>query len=127
MPNNRKPTALHVIDGSFRPGRHAARTSEPQPTGSPVKPKYLKGKASRIWDEHVQIGHWLTAADSLALAAWCSLGAEMERKFADMPASRISQWRTLGAELGFLCASRSRINVNSASKAKEDPAEKYFA
>ncbi len=61
------------------------------------------------------IGYWLTAADSHALAIWCALSAEAERGVDKMLASRLTQWRTLGSELGFNGpSSRVRINVGNA-------------
>jgi hypothetical protein len=126
MPAHRKPTALHLVEGTVNVTRHADRVNEPQPTGKPVRPKFVKGRASKLWDEYAAIATWLTDADSHALALWCGLGAEMEKDLKNMTASRISQWRALGAELGFLCASRSRISVKSDGK-KQNAKDKFYA
>ncbi len=122
-----KPTFLHAVEGTTNVTRHKHRANEPKPDGVPVKPKFVKGKASKIWDEYVAIGYWLTSADSLVLAAWCGLAAEMEANLKDMTASRISQWRALGSELGFGPSSRTKINASHADKKTDNPADKFYA
>jgi hypothetical protein len=115
MPNHRKPTHLHLIEGTLNATRHKDRKDEPVLTGKPSKPKFLRGRASKLWDEYVAIGYWLTEADSHAFAIWCSLTAEAERGTAKMTASRLSQLRSYGGELGFSGpGNRSRINVGNA-------------
>ena len=133
MPKPRKPTDLHIVNGTYRPTEHADRADEPTPKGEPVRPKFLRGKAAAIWDHYAEVGYWLTEADSHALAMWSSLCVEMERGVSKMVASRIAQWRNLASELGFLPGSRSRINVGAAlgkPKGKDesgnDPAERHF-
>lgn len=47
-----KPAALHRLQGTFEPGRHAHREeAEPVPLGdlSPVPPDYLSPGAKRVW------------------------------------------------------------------------------
>ena len=114
MGRPRKPTHLHAVDGTYNVTKHADRVNEPQPAGALVKPKWLKGRAAKLWDEYSSIGYWLTAADSHSLATWCGLAAEISAGLKNVTSSRISQYRALGSELGFLCASRSRINVGNA-------------
>ena len=121
-----KPTQLHIVDGTYRPGRHAVQAeNEPQPEGALTKPKWLKGKPGRIWDDWAPKLDWLTEVDSPALALWCGLEAEVQADLLDMTASRISQWRTLASELGMMPAGRARIGA-SGKKKKADPTEQYF-
>lgn len=120
-----KSAALHVVNGTYEPGRHAARAEhEPEATGGLVKPKHLKGRASKIWDETARLLTWLAESDSAALALWCGLEAEVRAGIGDMTASRISQWRALAHELGLTPSGRARIGSERA-KAKDD-ADKYF-
>lgn len=122
----RKPTALHVVDGTYRADRHQAQSeNEPMPEGRLEKPNYLKGRASKIWDRRAAALTWLTEVDSDAFATWCKLQALIETDFEDLPASMISQWRTLTSELGMVPAGRARIGASSGKK-KTDPTEKYF-
>ena len=121
-----KPTALHVVQGTLRSGRHAGRDDEIQPEGAPVKPTFLKGRAARIWTEYVRICFWLTAADSHVLAAWCALGAELERSVEKVPAARIAQWRGLGGDLGISPAARAKIGAAHRPKRPRTKTSEYF-
>ena len=110
----RKPTALHVVAGTFKPSRHGEiAANEPRPTGALQKPAYLKGKPGKVWDRIAIKLDWLTAADSDTLALWCGLQIEAETCLAEMTAARISQLRTLSAELGLTPAGRARIGAAS--------------
>src|SRR5688572_24345080 len=123
-----KPTHLHAVEATANATRHKDRKDEPRPTGKPVKPQFVKGKALKLWTEYVRIGFWLTEADSHALGLWCALGAEIEKDVERMTASRISQWRTLASELGFLPASRSRLNGGKEEDSKaQDPSAKFYS
>lgn len=97
------------------------------PDGTPVKPGFVKGKAKAIWDQYVVIAYWLTGADSHALGLWCCLTAEAEKGVDKMTAARITQWRTLAAELGFLPASRTRIKSGKTKDTTADPTSKFYA
>ena len=116
MPRGRKPlpTLLRLVTGN--PGKRPLNKEEPKPKGKPVKPVFVKGKAAKLWTQYVQVGFWLTDADSHALGVWCALGAEIEKDVERMTASRISQWRALSSELGFLPASRSRLHVQENTR-----------
>jgi len=121
-----KPTELHVVQGTFRPGRHEEQAqNEPKPDGQLEKPKYLKGRAGRVWDRIAPKLDWLTEVDSDMLALWCGLQAEHESNLEDMPSSRISQMRTLAAELGLTASGRARIGASGKPKTV-DPTSKFF-
>lgn len=121
-----KPTVLHIVENTVNATRHSHRANEPVPEGRPVRPKWLKGRAAKIWDEYIVIGHWLTAAETPKFAVWCELTAETEGGVKHMENPRIAQWRALGSELGFDPASRTRLGGKS-KETKKDPAEKYFS
>ncbi len=122
-----KPASLHIVNGTFEPSRHAARAAEePIAAGSLAKPKHLKGRASKIWDEAAPLLTWLAEADSPTLALWCELEMEVRRSVADMTASRISQWRALASELGMTPSGRARIGTAKANAKEKDPRQKYF-
>src|SRR5690349_12037675 len=118
-----KPTHLHIVDGTLNATRHKDRKDEPQPTGRPEKPKGLKGLASQLWDKYSEIGYWLTAADSEALAIWCQLSALCQRSFKKLTPSMLAQHRAYGSILGFDPSSRTRIRPSKGSDKPEDPAE----
>jgi phage terminase small subunit len=121
-----KPTQLHVVAGSYRGDRHAGRTGEPKPDGRPEKPKTLRGRASKLWDQFIARMDWLTWADTPKAQMWCHLQAEYERDPDRMIAARIGQLRNLGSELGFDPAGRARLGKGKSGE-QEDPAAKYFA
>ncbi len=117
---------MHLVEGTTNVTRHKDRGNEPQPTGVPIKPKAVKGRASVIWDQYAEQAYWLTEVDSQKFAVWCKLSALIEKSVDKASAARISQWRGLGSELGFDPSSRSRIDAKKKSPKTKDPAEKYF-
>jgi phage terminase small subunit len=122
-----KPTALKIIQGN--PGKRPLNQHEPKPASGCAKPKFLKGRAARIWDEYApeleRIGI-LTAVDGHLFAAWCTLAAELEVQAGKMSAPRIAQMRMLAAAFGLDPSSRARLVVKPDETA-EDPAARYLA
>jgi phage terminase small subunit len=125
----RKPTVLKLIEGDRGRGRRPFNDAEPQPAAGCPKPKFLKGRAAKIWDDYApeleRIGV-LTAVDGHMFATWCVLAEEVERDAARMTASRIAQMRGLASSFGLDASSRSRLSVKDG-KPKDDPADRYFA
>lgn len=125
-----KPTALHVIEGTLHATRHRARAAAPEATGQPEKPKFLKGRASRLWDETAPLLVAMGVAkqlDAHVLAAWCCLMAEFEKDPKAMTASRISQMRALAGTLGMTPSDRARMGAsNGAGKQATSAAAKFF-
>lgn len=125
MSNRPLPSALKLVLGN--PGKRPLTEDEFKPSGEPIKPKWLKGIASKRWDElaPVLIGAGvLTAVDGDAFAAYCALAAELQRSKGAMVAARLAQMRAIGAEFGIGAASRSKLHVRGA--APKSPASKYF-
>ncbi|MEQ9642515.1 MAG: hypothetical protein RIM84_20980 [Alphaproteobacteria bacterium] len=118
-----KATALHLVEGTLNVTRHRARTSEPTAAGAPIRPTWLGTRAAKFWDEQAAIAWWLTGADSLKLAAWCALSAELSRGVGRMTAARLGQWRALGSELGFDPAGRARLGVVAPPRPPADGAD----
>ena len=122
-----KPTALKIIQGN--PGKRPLNQHEPKPASGCEKPKFLKGRAARIWDEYApeleRIGI-LTAVDGHLFAAWCILAAELEIQAGKMNVSRIAQMRMLAASFGLEPSSRARLVVKP-HETSEDPAARYLA
>jgi len=128
MPHTHTPTAILEAKGAFEKNPNRKRDAEPVADGEPIKPKHLKGAASRIWDEYcprlVKMG---TAyeVDSAALAAWCCLQAEFQKDPARMNSSRIAQMRAYEDRFGMNASARAKLGSSPANK-PTDPAEKYF-
>ncbi|MBN9529692.1 MAG: hypothetical protein J0H82_26030 [Alphaproteobacteria bacterium] len=120
-----KPTHLKLVQGNA--GRRPLPEGEPDPGGKPVKPKWLKGRGSALWDEVMQFAFWLSVADSYKLAAWCDRQAEFERDRRMWTAADRREHRSAGSELGLDPSSRSRMGTpRDDDKKKDDPAAKYF-
>ena len=51
MGRPRKPTEVLEALGAFAKNPNRRRGNQPAAEGVAVKPKYLKGRASRLWDE----------------------------------------------------------------------------
>ena len=123
-----KPTALKEVLGN--PGHRTISTNEPKPPqGVVLKPKFLKGRAAKIWDEYApslaKMGV-LTPVDAHQFALWCSLAAEFESGPERMTAARIAQMRAAASSFGLEPSSRSRLKTNGGEESK-DPADKYFS
>lgn len=75
----RKPTSLHLAEGTYRPDEHAERLKEPKPIGVPDKPEWLSQVASDHWDAVVPgliETRVATSADSASLAMMCHWWSE---------------------------------------------------
>jgi phage terminase small subunit len=116
-----KPVELRIIEGNK--SRRPLPDRAPTATGSPAKPKWLRGTGARLWAEYAPLLPWLGRVDSETLAAWCALSAEFQRNPENMNAARISQMRVLAAELGMTPSARTRLIAPHEPK---EPS-KYFA
>jgi len=127
MPGPRKPTAILEATGAFDKNPNRKRPLEPIAEGEALKPKYLKGLASRLWDEFIpkltKMGT-LKAVDGPGLATWCCLEAEFEEDPGRMTASRITQKRAYEERFGMSAGARAKISLEDGKSG--DPAEKYF-
>jgi phage terminase small subunit len=127
-----KPTHLKLVTGN--PGKRPLPEGAPEIGGDLAKPKYLKGKAARIWDDVVGTCVWFGPADVYAIGMFCSLQAEYERGPTKMIAARIAQLRAVRSELGLDPSSQSRLgamkgrrkNPDGEGEKAKDPAQKYF-
>lgn len=125
-----KPTHLKLVEGN--PGHRALPEDEPTVSGGPVRPKWLKGRPSGLWDEVLAFAYWLTIADSYKLAAWCDRQADFEKNRKAWTAADRREHRSLGSELGLDPSSRARMgnDLRGAGSGKEtkpkDVAAKYF-
>lgn len=67
------PNAIKLMEGTYREDRHGGAVHAPP--GTPVKPKWLEGLASEVWDERVnelsQVPGLLSEVDAPSLALYC--------------------------------------------------------
>lgn len=120
----RKPTATAVKLVTGNPGKRRLSNSEPAPKGRPSPPTPLRGRPLALWRRYVSRAWWLTDSDSPTAWLWVHLFAEAEQGVAEMTAARIAQLRSLGSELGFDPASRSRLA--GTPPRGSNPADRFF-
>lgn len=126
-----KPTHIKLVTGN--PGKRAISGAEEvqasEPGAAPARPKFLKGRAAKLWDEYApQLATLgvLTDVDAHMFATWCALAAELEKNPAAMTASRIAQMRALASSFGMDASARTRLGAGGAEKPKADPTAAYF-
>jgi P27 family predicted phage terminase small subunit len=83
------PIALKVIEGTYREDRHGGGVRAPD--GLPVKPNWLGGLASQVWDERIEemraIPGLLSTIDGPALATYCTAWQELHEANAEIEAN----------------------------------------
>lgn len=120
------PDSIKQIAGTIRPDRQREDVPIPQP-GEVVKPKVLKGRASKLWDEYapglIAMGT-VTWADVHILAEWCQLTAQWEKEKGEMQAALRTVRKALGTELGI--GAVSRVKAGTKKGKKKDAADEFF-
>lgn len=110
------PTHLKVVNGTFRADRDVVQDENRPPKG---RPKHLKGRAAKIWDEKLAEHPEWTEQQLEILETWCQLKAEVEKGVDQMPTPRIVEFRR---QTEFLLAPRGKID----DAKKQDPSARYF-
>lgn len=126
MARPRKPTAALELSGAFKkdPKRKAARASEPvvaAAIGPP--PNMLDGDSAAIWNELVQHGFWLTAADRTLLEIACRLFAMF--RVGSLDGGGISKLITALSKLGFSPTDRSRVQAPGSKEPEDNPYSEF--
>ena len=120
MPRPRKPTSLHVVQGTLRSSRHRDRQDEPEviePLGGP--PEGWRIEAKLLWAE---LSNYVPAgvarkADRVMFEVLLRLVAKMREGPEAMTPALAAQIRTACACFGMSPADRSRV---SAPRLPED-------
>jgi P27 family predicted phage terminase small subunit len=117
--HNRKPTALHVLDGTFRADRH--NDAEPKPTaGAPSCPTWLDREAKAEWRRIVpeleRLG-LLTVVDRAALTCYCQAWSELND--ATRVLKRAGRYQAVGED-GHLTPHPALAHQRAAWKAVKD-------
>lgn len=136
--NNRKPTALRVLQGTDRADRVPKNEPKPRPV-APKPPVWLDAAGKRAWKANAPLLErlgLLTEADGNAFGAFCEAfsryvaavkrlrvavksGVSELRPFESSVERALHDVRQLGAEFGWSPGSRSRLNVPEASGDEE--------
>jgi len=114
MPQRKKPTSLHVVQGTYQPCRHDGNADTETKVGEPEKPDWLSDEASREWDKTMAVlsqAGYMAQTDSVALATYCELVSEFAACPSDFPAGKLSQLRLLMADLGLTPSARTKMPI----------------
>lgn len=150
----RKPTHLHLVEGTLNVTRHRARKAEPVPVDDlAAPPAWMDAAQQETWRyaiKHAPLG-LLKKLDSSVLATWavaCCLHQQAVEQIAKLGASgllyRVPSTGTLvqspligvvnrqaaimikaASELGFTPTSRAKVSIEPNGRI-EDPAERFF-
>jgi hypothetical protein len=77
-----KPPHLHLVDGTFRPGRHGDKAAATKPDtatmgfGKIKMPAHFVGHAAEAWKKYVAPAFWLDASLEPVAIAFCELWQE---------------------------------------------------
>ena len=113
----RKPTALHIVQGTARPHRHGDRGKEPQFDGAIERPEWLSPMAVEFWGEmspRLIAAKVLTAGDVPAFAALCESWAtwrqmnEAIKKAGPVHLEKDDEGRLVGSTVSALFKVRSK-------------------
>lgn len=147
----RKPTELHVLEGTLNSTRHSDRGNEPRPVQSEEDaPDYLSDEATEIWDELapllINLGV-LTEIDRQLFSAYCEKRAAWEyytskvekgkevgktkngnlvqNPYIGLANRAFDQMIKLGIEFGITPSSRSKVKVSEKNK-KGERKDRFF-
>ena len=118
-----KPTKLRILQGN--PSKRALPKNEPETSGPANKPKGLKGRASKVWDEYapryIAMGT-LTHEDEPAFERWCLLKAKLDQDGIDQfPIGLHPAIRSLEAGFGMEPGSRARLGGATSKPKSKNP------
>lgn len=114
----RKPTALKILEGSFRKDRHAA---EPQVVGGfPEAPEGLSEGERQLWETFPRVP-WIVQSDRIALHGAVSLYARIlsnQQRQREMPEEAIKLVRDEAQLWGRLQSLLGSLGLTPADRAK---------
>ncbi len=128
MARQRKPTALHEIQGTRNTTRHRDRGNEPKAGGSlGAPPNNWKAPGRSLWYElRKQIPEGVaTASDRAAFELLVLLFGHIRAAPEDLSPAMASQLRSALAMFGLSPSSRAALSVPPPRKS-DDPASKFF-
>lgn len=119
----RKPAALHVLNGTYKPGRHGPKDAQQLlPPAELEPPEWLQGVALAEWERITALlrpAQVLTEGDRGILLMSCLLYSdivEMASKQLPVPETKVAQYRLCCSELGLTPAARTKLSVSRGKK-----------
>jgi P27 family predicted phage terminase small subunit len=156
LPYPSKPTALHVLEGTFRTTRHKGRKREPKPAGVlSGPPEWMDREHKEVWRQQLRgvPAGMLKSLDGKTMAIWTCAVVAHERAarmlngegtysqvvipskegvlaivnpFLGVMNRQAAIMIKAGSELGFSPVARTRIAVEGLGAAKSDPVDEFF-
>jgi len=121
MPNIRKPTTVHKLQGTYRASRHDERKNEPKSLGNIGRaPKRLTKEQALCWKEIVDItpDGVLAKSDRIIVELAARMTNDFRTNYEDFNAAKVSKLITILGKLGLNPSDRSSI-VIEPPKSKE--------
>ncbi len=114
MGRPRKPTELHLLNGSFdkNPNRAVERANEPhdeRPLGDP--PEFVRPDQRVAWMEIERLAPWLAYCDRLAVEIAAVLMARFRIDPGSMAPALYTRLETMLGRLGMTPSDRSKVTV----------------
>ena len=128
MSRQRKPSALHAIEGTLNPTRHADRGREPQGRGTlGAPPRSWSASDRAIWYELKKLIPQGVASrnDRAMFELLCRLFSKIRESPDNLSPALVAQVRCLLNAFGLSPASRAQLSVPPAPK-RGDLAGEYF-
>ena len=128
MARQRKPTALHEIEGTLNTTRHRDRAREPKASGSiGAPPNDWKAPGRSLWYElRKQVPPGVaTASDKAAFEILVRLIGHVRANPDNLTPAWAAQIRCMLAAFGLTPSSRATLSVPSPRKS-DGPAAEYF-
>src|SRR4051812_39595711 len=99
----RRPTLSVVKNATGNPGHRPINDLEPKPEGDAVRPKFVKGRAKKLWDQYAPdliANQVLTTWDSHSFGRLCCEWADYEANPASFNSARKSEMRKHESQFG---------------------------
>lgn len=123
--HNKKSIEQHLADGTYRENVHGALADHVQPSGKPVKPRGLKGRAATAWKHLVEAtpeGVY-GEQDTELLALYCQLWQEVEDYRKSGPVGTylkfVEKFISIAARVGAGPIDRSRLKMKTKPEKEE--------
>lgn len=122
-----KPIAQHILQGTYRPDRHALSA---EATGEPSKPEGLTGEAGALWDDIVPqlvasgIAKAVDGPALLALCRWWQVWREIDAKLQATPSYPLTMQASAAWKAYSAIASKFGLDPSSRASLKVPPPPK---
>jgi phage terminase small subunit len=125
----RRPTLSVVKNAMGNPGHRRANENEPEPAGDGVRPKFVKGRAKKLWDQYAPdliANRILTSWDAHSFGRLCCEWADYEANPTAFNSARKSEMRKHESQFG-LGDPAGRTRLSNGKKDSTRLKNKFYA